>query len=293
MDLLYPLSVLPRIAARGTSLTFDRAGRIAIPTRLATPTIAGSFVGEGMPIPVRMGQFAAQVLTPKKLGVITTWSKEAGDHSIPALEGLLRDAMQEDTAIAIDSVLLDANPATAIRPPGIFNGVTPITATAGGGINAMIGDFKNLVSAITAATHGRLRAPAWLMNPGQLVSGKLAMAASTGIFPFKEEMDEGNLLGFPIIDSSTVPLATVALIDCADFVMVGAEAPRLEISDVATIHEEDTNPLPISSPGAPATVAAPVRSLWQTDSLGLRLIQPLNWTVRRPGVVSVVQGVTW
>ncbi|TAI60690.1 hypothetical protein [Bradyrhizobium sp. Leo170] len=71
------------------------------------------------------------------------------------------------------------------------------------------------------------------------------------------------------------------------------EAPRFEISDQATLHMEDTNPQPIVGGADPGTPANPVRSLWQTDSLALRLILPVNWTLRRPGMVAWVQGVTW
>jgi hypothetical protein len=39
--------------------------------------------------------------------------------------------------------------------------------------------------------------------------------------------------------------------------------------------------------------ASPVRSLWQTDSLGLRLILPVTWCMRRPGMVASVSGVNW
>jgi hypothetical protein len=56
---------------------------------------------------------------------------------------------------------------------------------------------------------------------------------------------------------------------------------------------EDTTPLDIGTAGSPATVAAPVKSMWQTDSLALRLILPTNWTIRRAGVVAWVAGVTW
>ena len=62
-DFMFPLmpdAIFPRLAARGMSLDFGRNGRINIPTRLRTTTIAGSFVGEGQPIPVRQALFAAQ-----------------------------------------------------------------------------------------------------------------------------------------------------------------------------------------------------------------------------------------
>ena len=97
------------------------------------------------------------------------------------------------------------------------------------------------------------------------------------------------MISFLVIDSGTVPVGTVGMVDAADFVSVGAEAPRFEISDQATLHMEDTTPLPIVDGGTPA---APVRSLWQTDSLGLRLILPMNWTMRRP-VTALINGVTW
>ena len=293
MEVLYPKAVYPRLAGFGLSLSFGAAGKISIPTRATTPTIAGSFVGEGQPIPVRQGLFTSQILTPKKMAVITTWTREIQDHSVPAIEGLLRDAVQEDTAISLDSVLLDANPATLVRPAGILNGVVGLTPTAGGGFTALVGDIKQLTGALLTGTKGNVRAPCWLMNPQQINSAGLVAAPGAGLFPFREEISQGKLSGWPIIDSGTVPLGTVIVIDAADFVAVGGDAPRFEISDQATLHFDDTTPLDIGTAGTPATVAAPVKSMWQTDSLALRLILPTNWTIRRAGVVAYVAGVTW
>jgi HK97 family phage major capsid protein/HK97 family phage prohead protease len=289
METLMPKSVFPRLSGYGLGLSFGRAGRIIIPTRSRTPTIAGSFVGEGAPIPVRQGQFTSQTLTPKKMAVITTWTREIDEHSIPAIEGLLRQAIQEDTAVALDSVLLDANAATVIRPPGLLNGVTPLTPTPGGGFNALVGDIKQVSGALLTATAGHIRMPVWLMNPQQTNSIMLTAMPGMSAFPFRDEVARGQLQGWPIIDSGTVPLGEVIAVDAADFVSVTGEGPRFELSDQATLHMEDTAPLPIVG----GTPADPVRSLWQTDSLALRLIMPLNWTIRRPGVVAAVTGVTW
>jgi HK97 family phage prohead protease/HK97 family phage major capsid protein len=293
METLMPKSVYPRLAGLGLSLGFGRAGRIAIPTRSRTPSIAGSFVGEGAPIPVRQGAFTAQILTPKKMAVITTWTREIDESSLPAIEGLLRQAIQEDTAVSLDTVLLDNGAATVIRPAGLLNGVSVTTATAGGGFTALVGDLKALSGALLTATSGHIRNMAWLMNPQQVLTASLTTAPNSGVFPFKDELGTGKLLTYPVIDSGTVPLGTVIALDAADFVTVGGEAPRFEISDQATLHMEDTTPLAIGSAGTPPTVAAPVRSLWQTDSLALRLILPINWTLRRSGVVAWTSGVTW
>lgn len=290
LDLLYPQSIFPRFSAKGLALSFGRAGKIIIPTRAATPTIAGSFVGEGLPIPVRQAAFTAITLVPKKLAVITTMTREISEHSVPAIEGILRDAVGTDTAVAIDSVLVDANPATAVRPPGLLNGVAALTATAGGGVAAVTGDIKQLVGALVTATKGNIRAPVLLMNPAEVNTLMWTYVANTGVFPFRDEVKAGNLGGYPIIDSATVPVKTVILVDAADFVTAGEGGPMWNVSDVATIHEEDTAPLPIVAGGTPAT---PVRSLWQTDSIGIRMLMMINWAFRRPGMVSWTSSVTW
>jgi HK97 family phage prohead protease/HK97 family phage major capsid protein len=293
LPLLMPKAILTRLAPRGLALDFGGAGKIVIPMRSRTPTIAGSFVGEGLPIPVRQGAFTSQTLTPKKVAVISVWTREMDLYSTPAIEGVIREAIQDDTTVAVDSVLLDANAATAVRPAGILNGVAALTATAGGGVAGIVGDIKQLVNAITVATYGNVRNLVWLMNPSDILSASLISAASTGVFPFKEEIARGTLATVPIIDSSTVPAKTVILMDAADFVSVGGGAPRFEMSDSATLHLEDTAPAELVAAGSPGVVAAPQRSLFQTDSLALRMVMPLNWAQRRPGTVAWVQNVTW
>jgi len=125
-----------------------------------------------------------------------------------------------------------------------------------------------------------------------MLRASLLTAANTGIFPFRDEIRGGTLNTIPIIDSATVPAKTLILVDAADFVVVGGGAPRMEISDQATLHMEDTTPLDLVS-GSPGTAASPQRSLFQTDSLALRMVLPLNWTQRRAGTVAWTQNVTW
>ena len=121
---------------------------------------------------------------------------------------------------------------------------------------------------------------------------RLVSATNTGIFPFRDEIRGGTLNTIPIINSATVPAKTMILVDAADFVVAGGEAPRMDVSDQATLHEEDTAPLALVS-GSPGTVASPQRSLFQTNSLALRMVLPLNWLMRRTGVVAWTQNVTW
>jgi hypothetical protein len=131
------------------------------------------------------------------------------------------------------------------------------------------------------------------MNPQQVLSISLIQppAAATGLFPFAQEVAAGRLRSFTLIESGNVPLGTVLALDAADFVSVGSDAPRFEVSDQATLHLEDTSPSDIT--GGTPSPATPVKSMFQTDSMALRLIWPTNWTLRRPGMVSWVTGVTW
>jgi HK97 family phage prohead protease len=291
-DLLMPDSVYPRLSTLGGRYGFGRNGTISLPTRSATPTVAGSFVGEGAPIPVRKAGFTSISLTPKKMAVITAMTREITERSVPQIEQLLRQAIQEDTAVSIDSVLLDNNVATAVRPAGLRNGITTAAGTAGGGFAAVTADLKGMLTTLVTNTNGNIRQPAFIMNPIQAIALGFVQNAG-GDLVFKEEIGNGRLNGYPVIQSGTVPAGVVILIDAADFFSATGDDPRFDVSDQAVLHMEDTTPLAIGTAGAPATVAAPVQSMFQTDSMALRMILPLSWAMRRTGVLVERTAVSW
>src|ERR1700755_2362399 len=106
IETLTPASVWARLSGMGVRFSF--AGKlIKVPRRVGPGTggpgdLRGAFVGEGAPIPVRRGQFASITLSPHKMGVISTFTREMAAYSTPSIEGLIRDGISEDTAIAID-----------------------------------------------------------------------------------------------------------------------------------------------------------------------------------------------
>jgi HK97 family phage major capsid protein/HK97 family phage prohead protease len=286
LNLLPVDSIYPRLSAMGTRFTFGRNGSIKIPARNATPNVSGAWVGEGEPIPVRKLGLTSVTLTPKKLGVISTFTRELALHSTPAIEGVVRDAMGEDTAITVDTTLIDANPASTIRPAGLLNGVTPIPADTAGDPMAMVNDIKALIAAITASRGGRRIAI--LLNPEQGIAVNF-MQTTTGEFLFTSTDEAGRRLGITFIISPTVPAKTVIAVDAADFASATGDTPEYDVSDQATIHEEDTNPLPIVA----GTPASPVRSLWQTATIGVRMLLDMNWAMRRAGMVAYIEDVEW
>jgi len=70
-----------------------------------------------------------------------------------------------------------------------------------------------------------------------------------------------------------------------------APEARTVLNENAAIHMDDA-PAALSAVGSPNTVAAPIRGLFQTDTLGLRTILHTGW-IARTGAVSVVNSVKW
>jgi hypothetical protein len=168
---LTPVSIYPRLAAIGGRFGFGRNGVLFLPTRNSTPTIAGSFVAEGAPIPVRQAGFGAIALTPRKMGVISAVSREISEHSTPDIEGLIKQAVVQDTAVALDSVLLDDQPATEVRPAGIRYGVTATPATTTGtALEKGTADLKNLIGTVLEQTNGNVGALTWILHPADALA---------------------------------------------------------------------------------------------------------------------------
>lgn len=288
LETLRPMSVYPELAAAGGGrLSFGpNQGAIKIPARAPTPSIGGSFIGEGAPIPVRRLALTSATLSPKKLGVITTFTREIARYSTPAIEGILRNEILADTAITLDSILLDNVAGDAIRPAGLLNGVTAITATTGGGQAAILADIRKLRAPFDAANNGTNLV--LLMNPAQEVGLALTPAADGQL-----GWTSAVLSRYKIITSTAIPVGRVIMVNAGDFVTATGDVPEFEMSNEATLHMEDSAPLAIGTAGSPATVAAPVRSLFQTATMGLRMLMDVSWALRRPGSVAWIDGVTW
>ena len=279
---LMPYSVYPQLAAKGGSFTYGRNGVVSLPARNTSTTVAGAFIAQGAPIPVRQGAFTPITLTPKKMGVITTMTREITEHSTPSIEAIVRQAMLEDTGVALDTILLDTGAATTTRPAGLKQGSTQ-TASVTATIVGFVADMKTLIGALITATKGNLRAPVWIMNPGDVLAASLQQT-TTGDTPFRDEVARGTLAGIPIISSTVVAADVMYLMDAGDFITATGDTPNFSVSDQAVLHMEDTTPAALST-GTTPTVATPIRSLWQTDTMAIRMIMDVNWAMRRSGMV--------
>jgi hypothetical protein len=143
-------------------------------------------------------------------------------------------------------------------------------------------------------TAGAGRRPVWVMNEIRRIGLMTALSTTEDSRPFAAELSQGRLLGYPVITSITVPDSVVFLVDQAELVQGYGDSPAIDMSNQATLHMEDTTPLGLAT-GAQgsAVVATPMRSLFQTDSLGLRLVWDISWATRRAGAVQFKTGVSW
>jgi HK97 family phage prohead protease/HK97 family phage major capsid protein len=288
LDLLEPESIYPKLRARGVSMNLTSP--VKIPGRDPSKRMGGAWVGEGAPIPVRGGRLTSQTLGMHKLAVISTFTRELAESSTPSIESIIRQFILEDTALTVDQNLLDDGAASATRPAGLKTYATEIPAT-GATEDAIAADLQAAIGVLVAG--GGTRDPVWLINPGNALYLSF-LTNALGESP-QWLRTNGQMANVPYITSGNVPMDEIWLVDAADFVTANGDNPEFDVSDVATIHEEDTNPLPIIAQDAvPAAVASsPVRSLWQTYSVGVRMVLPISWAMRRTGMVAVITGVQW
>ena len=98
---------------------------------------------------------------------------------------------------------------------------------------------------------------------------------------------------FPVLASGQLEAGVVMCVALNVLVSAIDPAVRFDITRESTVHLEDTTPLALERSGSPNTIAAPTRSLWQTDSVGFRLRLEASWGLRASGGVAWVEDVIW
>jgi hypothetical protein len=278
-DLVMQIASVSAAAAliqRGMQLDFTGFASIKVPGRLVDASDAGTWVVEGAPAPMRSQRMTAGcTLLPRKLLVNTSYTNEMVRQS--NIEAISRALLTESCALALDKQMFSTAAANG-APAGILNGLTGLTPTAGGGINAFTGDIRNLMD--TLVTNYAGKAPVLIMSPTQALS--LRTVASP-------------LFNIPILESTVLAASkTVIIIEPSSFASAMSAVPEFTITDVPLFHYEDTTPQPIT--GGTPSPAVPVRSPFQTDSLVLQMRLKVAWGMRMPTTaphIAYVAGVTW
>jgi hypothetical protein len=269
LESMTPASAGAELLGRGLQLRFDGAAVISLPS--LTPTEA-TFIAENAPIPNKQYvSEAAALLKPCKMAALITLTNEMMNGS--NAEVMCRQAMIESAAPGLDRVLFDSNPAVdGLRPAGLRNGVSALTpAAAGAKDQAMVDDIVALASAVAArAGNGQL---AFIAAPKQAIA--LAMRSNHAI-PYSSSASS------VLADGTVICVALPCLASVLD-------PPRADASQEAVVHLAD----PASAIATSGVIVSPVASMYQTDSVSLRMKLPVTWALRASGGVSFMTAVTW
>jgi HK97 family phage prohead protease/HK97 family phage major capsid protein len=284
IDALRGRSIYPELQGRGVGLSFDGLNTIKLP-RLTAGGAGGGFVAEGSPIRVGRVTTAAAELTPKKMGVIVPFSRELARRSTPQIESIVRAAIIGDTAAILDAALLDATASSTARPAGLLNGVSAVASGYGGGDHVAVKeDFKALLAPfITANAADNITV---IMNPAQGLSISMMDGPDNNAGWFSGIRSRVN-----IVESTYATAGRLIAMRNSDF-YTASGAPEFDINETATVHMEDTTPLEIVS-GTGPTTADPVRSFYQTATVGVRMLVDVSWVMGRPSMVQWVNGTSY
>jgi hypothetical protein len=267
------------LRAGALNVDLGRNASVRVPGRATTVAGAGKWVQEGHPIPaVQFNLLGGPVLTATKLAVLVTMTREITEAS--NIEDVVRVLVTEAAGLALDAALFSTNAATAAQPAGILNGLSALTATAGAslGFDACGQDLGKLTGDI-AARAGGLHS-FFIAAPAQATSIRFWAGGQFGRTP------GGDLL--PVAAAAGLAPGTVICLEPESLALTLSD-PQFSVATVAAVHQEDTNPLDISSGG---TLASPVKSMFQTDALALRMTLSANWGMRAPHV-AYMTGVGW
>lgn len=256
-------SAVASLMGAGLMVPLDLGGGISIPHRPAGPVTA-PWVGEGDPIPVRQGAFAAAAMEPaKKLATITTFTGELSRRT--AAEAIFRRVLREDAGLALDSAYFSAEAGTADGLAGLLYGVTPVSPSG----STLKEDLADLAGAVSANGSGQV---AFVMSPKRAARAAILEPDYRSVILASRAISDTRIIG----------------LDPASLAHGFDGQPDITASREAVIHMSN-DPDPISDGG----VSDPVRSAFQTDALFLRLIVDASFCKVRSDAVAYIEGASW
>lgn len=274
IDFLYAATVFDKLPLREVPANVMIKGQDGAST--------GYWVGESKSIPLTTADFFNINLTPLKVAALAVVSKELLRDSSPSAEMLVRDSLVQASAQRVDFTFLSAAaPVAGVSPAGILFGLTAGTS-AGTDIDGVIADIKALYAPfITAHNASGLT----FVTTESLGKSLGLMQNLTGSFAFPGVgAGGGNILGDPLVTGGNVGAGDFILLKPSDIYKIGDRGVEVSVSSEAAI-EMDNAPAGASDTPVPNTT---VVSMFQTESVALKVVRPLNFARRRASAVAYI-----
>jgi HK97 family phage major capsid protein len=278
IELLREQSVVRAAGARVMSMPM---GQLTIPRQRLGAT--ATWLGEGQDLTATSAGFDAIQLTWKKLGAITSVTKELVEFSPLDVESIVTTDLVAQMALAEDIEFLNGT-GSAYRPTGI------IAQTASSNLlpsNATV-NFANVVAdlrAVELALNVNLvyGPKAWFMHPG-VVGFLKTLSNGFGIYPFAEELEQGKLLGYPVHTTVQLPTnlggstnQTKIILAAVNDLIIG-DAYRTEVS--------------VTTEGSWVESAATVNS-FSRDLIGIKATNSVDFAMKHGVSAAVLTATGW
>jgi hypothetical protein len=271
---LQPMSAAARLINAGIRLSLTGMYELNIPKRSTAKAASDvAWLAEGGPIPVKQYSLNTVTLGPThKLPLMVDLTRELAEHGNG--EAVITQLIREDLAASLDASLFDSTAAGSTRPAGLLNGVSAISATTTTNLtDAMLGDLVNIAAAISDA--GGSGNCVYIASPKQASAAKLRLLTQATIWP-----------------CPALAAGTVVGVDPSAFVSAFGPEPRVQTTMQATVVEASPAAA-VGTAGTPNVVGAPMRSLFQTDTISIKTILDAAWCMRQPGMVAWVTSTNW
>lgn len=274
IDYLYNQTVFDRLPLREVPANVHIKGQDG--------AASAYWVGQSKSIPVTKADFSDVMLSPLKVAAIAVVSKELLRDSSPSAELLVRDALVQASAQRVDQTFLSASAAVAnVSPAGILNGLTAGTS-AGPDIEGLIADVKALYAGfITANNADGLQ----FVTTQSLAKAIGLMQNVMGNFAFPGvSATGGSLLGDSLVAGGNVGAGDLILLKPSDIYKIGDRGVEVSLSTEAAIQMDDAPNGASDTPVANTSVV----SMFQTESVAIKVVRPLNFAKRRASAVAYI-----
>lgn len=241
------------------------------------------WVGEGKAIPVTSMDFMDVTLTSLEIDALAAITKKLLRESSPAAEMLVRDGLVQAARQKIDTTFLSTSAAVnGVSPAGLLNGLA-IGSASGTDADALRADIAALYAGFISAKNAT--GLSWVMGPS-LAKQISLMRNALGQREFPDlSQNGGTLEGDPVVVGDNVGDGDFILLKPSDIYKIGDRGIAVSISDQATIEMADD---PTGDAGTPTAQSKQMVSMFQSNSVAIKVTMPMNYAKRRSSAVAYI-----
>ena len=281
------------LAARRAATIVRKAGPREMPMPQGTlhlPKVAtgvtGGYIGENSNLTNSQPVFGENVLTFKKLAVLTPISNDLLRYNSPQSDAVVRDDIVRSLSVQEDAAFIRAD-GTGSQPKGLRYWAAAGSVIAANGTVSIANVTTDLGKSLYTMINNNVPVTkgCWLISPRTWYY-LITIRDAVGNLAFQPEMKGGTLFGFPFYMTTSIPITLTvgANSDCSENYFVNM--------DDVVIGDSQRLLIDVSSEAAYHNGSSVVAS-FSLDQTVIRAIAEHDLVVRDPNAVVVMTGVRW